>query len=292
MQEVTTILIRKVASIKNRRRKAGALQYNVVYEGDKNEKGHWIAVEDLDCQDLINQYESSHPSRSPQPAPTRRVKEILGMCRDRKEPAFVVRFVDSIKPELATTAYMHKHCVKLLLSYYETNMHFIHTEENEQPRAPVQSPPVASAPVKLTPPPPPQPPVQANPPITEAPPPIQQAISKPVVPSASPPVAAQAPPPPPPASEEKHIEEPISVPEQPVENVQAEQTQEQAVADLPPTEPVETQTVVEQVQETIEPVQEPVQEVQPTEPVIEQTPEQVQETIETNQTETPAAEMQ
>jgi hypothetical protein len=116
-----------VVEIKNRRRKKGDVQYLVVYEGDKSDRGHWVSLDELNCPGMIQQYETrvAWPKAEPPSAEKRKVTEILGLTRGPDEILYVVRFNNGPREKLVRKGFLHKHCSKLLLSFYESNLRFM-----------------------------------------------------------------------------------------------------------------------------------------------------------------------
>jgi hypothetical protein len=116
-----------VSEIKNRRKKKGDVQYLVVYESDKSDRGHWVSSDELKCPGLIQQYETKAASPRPElpSAEKRKVTEILGLTSGPDEILYVVRFSYGPREKVVRRAFLHKHCSKLLLSFYESNLKFM-----------------------------------------------------------------------------------------------------------------------------------------------------------------------
>lgn len=144
-----------IVSIKGGRKKAGEQQYCVIYEGESGEKGHWFREIDLDCKDLIEAYEQSRKEAKDEakreakkkaveegaPVGSKKVVEIFGVVSDEMD-SYVVKVQGSAAPQIVSRSFLHKHAAKLLLEFYEKNIHWdeiaekqpnIEEVQNEQP---------------------------------------------------------------------------------------------------------------------------------------------------------------
>lgn len=121
----------KAVQVKNRRRKNGILQYNIIYSFNSTEKGKWISLDDLQNADpetksLIAQYDEAHPIRKYQASHQKgkKVTEIIGLINDNKEPRYVVKFEGSDVFEAINSSYLYKYHKALLLDFFESNIEF------------------------------------------------------------------------------------------------------------------------------------------------------------------------
>lgn len=121
----------RITQVRNRRRKNGILQYNVVYSFGSTEKGKWISLEDLQNADpetmsLISQYDEIHPFRKYQASHQKgkKVTEIIGIVSDNKEPKYVVKIEGSDFLEAVHSSYLYKYYKALLLDFFESKLVF------------------------------------------------------------------------------------------------------------------------------------------------------------------------
>jgi hypothetical protein len=122
---------KEVCDIKDRRTKKGVLQYKVIYVGAKSDRGHWVAASELSCPGLVQKYEAGHTTSVQR---EKEVTEILGIVPNAPQPAYVVRFRNSLKQHIVTRPYLHKHFAPLLLDWYESHLQFC--PKAEQPPKP------------------------------------------------------------------------------------------------------------------------------------------------------------
>ena len=112
---------RKIIAIKNRRTKAGELQYSVIYDGEQGSKGHWFPATQLKCTDLIEAFEQNRATNKPDKRP----EEIIGLVDQNVDAfSFIVRYAGSVKPKVVSRSFLHKHAPQLLLEFYERNIVF------------------------------------------------------------------------------------------------------------------------------------------------------------------------
>mgnify|MGYP002474567309 CR=1 FL=1 len=138
-----------VKSIKKDRHKKGIHQMLVVYEEDKNDNGHWVAVSELNCPDLVSQFLDQKKDQKDKNDPNeagkqgnpqkktnnnlRAIKEIRGMIASPKYKfIYVVEFSDSPTDEYISWADMRKHYSKQLLKFYESHIEDDNLDESEQ----------------------------------------------------------------------------------------------------------------------------------------------------------------
>lgn len=121
----------KTTHVRNRRRKNGILQYNIVYNFNSSEKGKWISLDDLQNTDpeiksLIAQYDEAHPIRKYQVnhQKGKKVTEIVGLVSDNKEPRYVVKLEGSDSLEAIHSSYLYKYHKALLLDFFESKIEF------------------------------------------------------------------------------------------------------------------------------------------------------------------------
>lgn len=119
---------RTVILVKKYRKKAGIDQYLVIFDGDKNETGHWVNASHLNCPQMIEEFKQNQKKTKAElaeaknkPPVTRTIKEIIGIVPG-DQISFLVRFKDSHTDELIPRSTMHKHYAKTLLRFYEEHI--------------------------------------------------------------------------------------------------------------------------------------------------------------------------
>jgi hypothetical protein len=119
-----------VVEIKDRHTRDGVLYYKVKYSEGDGSHLHWVRASDLTCAALIKTFEQSRKAKDTTRGansagrPEPELDEILGIVPDQPGPVFAVRFKDSSKLQVVTQSYLHKHCARALLNYYESCVQF------------------------------------------------------------------------------------------------------------------------------------------------------------------------